>query len=189
VLDARGNSMTRLLITFVAATVLVPWLAIAQGKPSPVEIKKVLDYYYGPTSDAIVLIDSRFCTDVASQGENKNECTARVPAQGIEVGKPVFLWMNFFVPANASDREILVQFKQGGVTRMTRQLTLSGSVRFRTWKKFTLDRPGLWSVKILQDKLGRAEDVASMSLTIREKPVARLDGEQPPVAAGAASPK
>ena len=172
------------LTALVAAIAFLPCLALAQAKPSPAEIKKVLGYYYGSTNDAVVVVDTRLCSDVATQGENKNECTATISSSAIEVGQPSFLWMNFFVPAKAGEQKILVQFNQNGVTRMTRQLTVSGSVRFRTWKKFALDRPGKWSVKILQDKQTGVEELASFVLTSREEGAAFNEKAQPPVSAG-----
>ena len=172
------------LTAFVAAIAFMPCLALAQAKPSPAEIKKVLDYYYGSTSDVVVVVDTRLCSDVATQGENKNECTATISSSAIEVGQPSFLWMNFLVPAKAGEQKILVQFNQNGVTRMTRQFTLSGSIRFRTWKKFALDRPGKWSVKILQDKQTGVEELASFALTSREEGAAFNEKVQPPVSAG-----
>ena len=175
--------MTR-LTAFVVAIAFMPCLALAQAKPSPAEIKKVLEFYYGSTNDTVVVVDTRLCTDVATQGENKNECTATISSNEIEVGQPSFLWMNFFVPAKAGEQKILVQFNQNGVTRMTRQLTLSGSIRFRTWKKFALDRPGKWSVKILQDKQSGGKELASLALTSREEGAAFNEKTQPPVSAG-----
>ncbi len=155
--------MTR-LTAFVVAIACMPCLALAQAKPSSAEIKKVLEYYYGSTSDAVVVVDTRLCSDVATKGERKNECTATISSTAIEVGQPSFLWMNFFIPAKAGEQKILVQFNQNGVTRMTRQLTLSGSIRFRTWKKFALDRPGQWSVKILHDKPEGTTPLHTLSL-------------------------
>ncbi len=175
--------MTR-LTAFVVAITFVPCLALAQAEPSPIEIKKVIEYYYGSTNDAVVVLDTRLCSDVATQGENKNECTTTISSSAIEVGQPSFLWMKFFVPAKAGEQKILVQFNQNGVTRMTRQLTLSGAIRFRTWKKFVLDRPGQWSVKILQDKQSGAKELASFALTSREKGAAFNEKTQPPVSAG-----
>ncbi len=178
--------MTR-LTAFVVAIAFMPCLALAQAKPSPAEIKKVLEYYYGSTNDTVVIVDTRLCSDVATQGENKNECTATISSSAIEVGQPSFLWMNFFVPAKADKQKILVQFNQNGVTRMTRQLTLSRSIRFRTWKKFALDRPGKWSVKILQDNQTGVEELASFALTSREEGAAFNEMAQPPVSAGEAT--
>jgi len=175
--------MTR-LTAFVAAIAFTPCLALAQAQPSPAEIKKVLEYYYGSKDDAVVVVDTRLCSDVATKGENKNECTATVSSSAIEVGQPSFLWMNFFVPSQAGEQKILVQFNQNGVTRMTRQLTLSGSIRFRTWKKFALDRPGKWSVKILQDKQAGVKELASFALTSLEEGAASNQKAQPPVSAG-----
>ncbi len=175
--------MTR-LTAFVVAIACMPCLALAQAKPSSAEIKKVLEYYYGSTSDAVVVVDTRLCSDVATQGEHKNECTATISSTAIEVGQPSFLWINFFVPANAGEQKILVQFNQNGVTRMTRQLTLSGAIRFRAWKKFALDRPGKWSIKILQDKQSGVKELASFALTSREEGAAFNEKAQPPVSAG-----
>ncbi len=176
--------MTR-LTAFVVAIAFMPCMALAQAEPSPAEIKKVLEYYYGTTSDEVVVVDARLCSDVATQGENKNECTTTISSSAIEVGQPSFLWMNFFVPAKAGEQKILVQFNQNGVTRMTRQLTLFGSIRFRAWKKFVVDRPGKWSVKILQDKQSGVKELASIGLTSHEEGAALNEKTQPPVSAGA----
>ncbi len=75
------------------------------------------------------------------------------------------------MPREAGSQKILIQFEHDGVTRMTRQLDISAAIRFRTWKKFALDRPGQWSVRILHDKLDGTTPLHTVSLDARPQMV------------------
>ncbi len=155
-------------VILCALLALCPALAGAASAPTPGEVQKVLDYYYGPSTAPPILIDTRICRDVVREGDRKNECTETIGPQGLEVGEAGYLWLNFIVPRDAGNQKILIQFEHEGVTRLTRQVDVSSAIRFRTWKKFALDRPGTWSVKILHD---RPEGVQKLKdLTLGAKP-------------------
>ena len=150
-------------LAFAGLIVLTPLLA--SGEPTGNEIQKVLDFYYADPPGSPILVEIRVCEDVATKGELKNECQKTLSPQAIEVGKSGYLWMNFMVPREAGDQHLLVQFNHDGVTRLTRQISLTGAIRYRTWKKFELDRPGQWSVKILHDTPQGSAEIEALYLT------------------------
>ncbi len=153
------------ILLLVALITLVPMTTLADAGPTPAEIKKVLDFYYAEAPSSPVLVEIHVCSEVGTEGEHKNECIETVAADAIEVGKADYLWMNFMVPRQAGDQQLLVQFNHDGVTRLTRQISLSGAIRYRTWKKFELDRPGKWSVKILHDTPQGSAEIEALYLT------------------------
>ncbi len=70
---------------------LTPGLAQAGPAPTPGEVQKVLDFYYGPAEAPPILIETRICRDVAKEGEHKNECTEKLGSDAIQVGESGYL--------------------------------------------------------------------------------------------------
>ena len=64
--------------------------------------------------------------------------------------------------------DIIIQFNQRGLTRFTREVSVSGSIRFRTWRLFTLHHAGEWEVKVLHDKGTEVETLRTLTLTVIE---------------------
>ncbi len=156
-------------LAFAGMIVLTPLLA--SGEPTGHEIQKVLDFYYADPPGSPILVEIRVCEDVATQGELKNECQKTLSPQAIEVGKAGYLWINFMVPKGADKAKILIQFDHDGVTRLTRHVDLAGAIRFRTWKKFSLDRPGKWSVKVLHDRADGVKSIGDLELHAKSKKI------------------
>ncbi len=153
------------VLSLASLFVLAPLLAFAGAEPTPAEVKKVLDFYYAQPAGSPVLVETRICSDVSTDGDQKNECSGTIASKAVPVGRPSYLWMNFMVPSGAGSQKILVQFEHDGVTRLTRQVDVSAAIRYRTWKKFELDRPGTWSVKILHD---RPDGIAPINALVLE---------------------
>jgi hypothetical protein len=147
----------KIAVAFLALS-LIPVIALADGKPTPQEVKKVLDYYYRGKGLGPVLSEVRVCRDIQREGDEKNECAGEFGSEPVKKGDSVYLWMAFMVPTGDEAQNIIVQFDNGGVTRMVKNLQASGSLRYRTWLKLTFDKTGPWNVKIVHDK-GDGTDV------------------------------
>lgn len=150
-----------LMSTFLMAS------AQAVELPTTQEVKKVLDFYYNGQGMGVVLIDAKLCRDVHREGDEKNECAGDVTSEAITKGDTVNLWMSFMVPMGDEKQKILVQFDQGGVTRSVKNMTVTGSLRYRTWRKVTLDRVGVWNIKIVHDRDEGAAVLGEVSATVQ----------------------
>ena len=139
----------------------------AMDVPTSSEVKKVLDFYYNGQGAGVVMIDSRVCRDIHREGDQKNECSGEISGQEpVTKGDTVYLWMAFMIPSGDEKQKILVQFENGGVTRMVKNLEVSGSLRFRTWRKLAFDRTGEWTAKIVHDAESGAKELGSKTFTV-----------------------
>lgn len=153
-----------LVVAFLAT--LVPFAANAAGKPTPSEVKKVLDYYYTGKGIGPVLADLKFCRDIEREGDQKNECAGEIGAGPVAKGDSVYVWMAYMVPSGEEAQNIIAQFDNGGITRMVKNLQVTGSLRFRTWLKVTLDKAGPWKVSIVHDKGDGTDMLGGGELTV-----------------------
>lgn len=142
------------------------------GAPNGDEIKKVVSYYYDHASTTPLLVETKLCAEIATEGELKNECLREIEASAIQPDTDAYLWLNFMVPQAAPDQKILIQFDHAGITRQTRESTLQGAIRFRTWKKLRLDRGGKWTIKILHDAADGPSEIDRIDLDLATPPIA-----------------
>jgi len=143
----------------------------AAETPTPAEAKKVFDFYYHGQGQGVVLMETKLCAEIGKQGDTKNECTIDLnnsPAKG----QIANLWMTFLVPKGDKKIAIIIQFEQGGITRMVKNVTLSGSIRFRTWRKVKFNKTGNWTVKIFQEVGDTTKVLKEITLTVQEAPPA-----------------
>jgi len=124
--------------------------AAAMKVPSSEEAKAVVEYYLKGQGQGPVLLEARLCTEVAKSGEEKNECIAEVPAEGIKANSRVMLWQAYLVPQGDTVEDLMVQVKQGDIVRETKDVKVTGSLRNRTWPSVRLSKPGEWTVTILR---------------------------------------
>ena len=136
-------------------------------RPAPHEARNVVDYYFNGQGQGAVLMDYRICSIVAPEGEDKHECREPLEATAVPLGKDVFLWMNFLVPAE-DQAEILVSFARNDRVRKTADVTLKGAIRFRTWKRIPTDKPGKWIVTIVQEMPDQDLELATIEYTVNE---------------------
>ncbi len=169
----------RLALPLLVLLVLAPLPALAEPAPTPVEVQKVLDFYYGPQTASPILVQSLICRDVVAEGEKKNQCSETIAPDALRVGEAGYLWLNFMVPRGAERQQILIQFEHRGTTRMTRQIEVSSAIRYRAWKRFELDRPGQWSVKILHDRSDGVQALDTLKLAAQPPDVAALAPGRP----------
>jgi len=141
-------------------------MAQAATKPAPEEVKRVLEYYYHGQGMGPVLLDAKVCRDVQREGDEKNECAGDVSTEVIKKGESLFLWMAYIVPSGDEPQNIIVQFENGGVTRMVKNLQVTGQLRYRTWLKATFDKAGSWKARIIHDTGSSAVDLGSIAVTV-----------------------
>lgn len=127
------------------------------AKPSPEEAERIIDYYFNGSSDGPLLVSAKVCADVHAEGELKNECTREYIDNKVSVGQSFYLWMKFVVPVDSPPTSLLVQLNYQGITLQTLDVSVAPSIRYRTWKRVTLDKAGTWEVKILHDRGDRLE--------------------------------
>ena len=70
----------------------------------------------------------------------------------LEQGTSYMIWCLFVVPGTDREENLIIQFNHNGITRMTRELTVSSSIRWRTWRSFTLKQNGGWDISVLWEK-------------------------------------
>ena len=145
---------------------LSPALVSAAGKPSPEEVKKVLDYYYTGKGLGPVLSELKICRDIEREGDQKNECAGEISTEPVKKGESVYVWMAYMVPSGDEPQNIIAQFDNGGVTRMVKNLQVTGSLRYRTWLKVAFDKTGTWNVKVVHDKGDGTDMLGTRELTV-----------------------
>jgi hypothetical protein len=145
---------------------LTPMLALADAKPTPEEAKRVLDYYYHGKGMGPVLLETKICHDIQREGDEKNECAGDITAEAVKKGDSVYMWMAYIVPSGDEPQNIIVQFENGGVTRMVKNLQITGQLRYRTWVKVTLDKVGPWKIKIVHDTGSSADPLGTRDVTV-----------------------
>jgi hypothetical protein len=138
-------------------------LIFAQATLSPESAKAFLDFYYNGAGQGIVLADSRICAKV----EN-NQYEGEISAEAIKKDVSNYLWMTFVVPQETAEAKVIIQFNHEGITRLTREATVKGSIRYRTWKSFRLNQAGEWEIKILFDHGDGMQTLKTQLLTVVE---------------------
>lgn len=154
-------------IILIVMIALMPALGIAVERPSSQEAKKVMDYYSHGKGNGAVIVDAVFCTEVAKEGEYKNDCVQSVSTNDIKVGDAVNLWMNFMVPANDT-ADIFITYTRNQRIRHTQKLALKGAFRYRTWKKIVTNKPGKWTIQIYQEVGDEDMDLGILTYNVVE---------------------
>jgi hypothetical protein len=150
--------------------ICLPALILAQDRPTPKEARKVIDYYYNGKGKGAILMDYKLCKSIHEKGPNQYDCKLQITDGKVKKRQEVFLWMNFLVPAG-DKAEILLQFKRKNKVRKALPIVLSGSPRYRTWKKIPTDKTGNWKVSFVQEM----EDV---DLNLGELEYSVVEGSQ-----------
>lgn len=120
----------------------------AQDAPSPQEARRFLDFYYNGQDRGVVLADVRVCTDVPRDGDQAYACVGEVAPDAVQTDQSYYLRMVFVVPQGLEDVPIAVRYIRQGTPRDMDEVTVSGSIRYRTWTVFTLREAGPWQFQI-----------------------------------------
>lgn len=157
----------RKLIIIALVIALIPTLSLAIEKPSSKETKKVMDYYNNGKGNGAVLVDYELCTEMGKDEENKNDCMVSFSGNDIKIGDDVYLWMNFMIPVDDVSEIILTYTRQNRI-RKIQEITLKSAFRYRTWKKIPTDKPGQWTVQILQELEDKDIDLGTLTYMVKE---------------------
>jgi hypothetical protein len=150
-----------MLPLLVAAILVAPLTARADGAPTGDEIKKVLDYYNNGKDSGPVLAELKPCLTVDQKKGSTTiyECTEPVSGK-VKKGTTVNAWMNWLVPKDGKYEDLSVQWIHNGTVRTTQDLALKTPlIGSRTWLASTVQKEGKWEIKILRDgkELGSAK--------------------------------
>uniref|UniRef100_UPI0026EA56CB hypothetical protein n=1 Tax=Thiohalomonas denitrificans TaxID=415747 RepID=UPI0026EA56CB len=175
--------MRSFLLFLLAATFSLS----AAAKPSPESAREVIDFYFNGQEQGIVLVDVKLCADVYSEGESKNECKDELQPNALEKGQSFMLWMAFMVPADMDPQKVTMHFNHKGEDLDVKTASAASSLRYRTWRKVTLDRSGDWTLKISHDN---GSDIELLKeLNIKVQPAAVEVAAQPEPAEVEAQPE
>lgn len=174
--------MRRLLFTlsFALTICTIPFLLAAQDIPTPAEAQKFLEFYYNGKGNGAVLVESKLCKDVHKEGNLKYECKNEIIEFGpltddgtppevfhkINKGDSIYVWMAFLVPVGAEEKIFIQYSKDGSAKRKSRMMKVQGSVRYRTWSKFTPSSAGDWNIDIFLNDEIEPVQLSSFVLTV-----------------------
>lgn len=155
------------LLAMLSLLFFIPLMAQAE-KPSPKEINKVINFYDKGFTQGAILVDMKLCADVHKSGEAKNNCIGELAGNNLTAGEEAFVWVNLLVPTpeDGAKQKLLLQFNHDNLTRTVRQKRVGGSIRYRTWTKIKLDRPGTWSVKALHDNGSKVFELGQLPIKV-----------------------
>ena len=125
--------------------------------------KSFIDFYYNGQGQGVVLADIKLCNEIV-----ENECSGEVSPVALQQGETYMLWMMYVVPQGDAVEDIIVQYNSGGITRKSGQVSVKGSVRYRTWKPFTPNRAGNWDIVVLHDKGDDVQTLKTITTTVNE---------------------
>jgi len=137
------------------------------GKPSPDEVKRVINYYFHGKGTGPVLMETKLCHDIKREGADKNECAGDVTTQALKKGESVYLWMAYMVPEGEETQNIVVLFDKGGVTRNVESLQVSSQLRNRAWLKMSLDKVGPWKLRVVRDTGAGSESLGTLDVAVK----------------------
>ncbi|MEW6430973.1 MAG: hypothetical protein AB1730_05635 [Myxococcota bacterium] len=126
--------------------------AAAPEPPPPAdEIKRVLDYQENGKDRGPALLELVPCTrvDTSKGSETANTCIEPVTGP-VKKGTTVFAWTLWFCPKGGKYEDVMIQFLHEGQVRSTVDITIQGLARTRTWRGYSLTKPGKWEIKILR---------------------------------------
>ena len=152
-------------ILFTALLMCVPALASANEAPDANKVRDVLNYYH--SGSAVTLVEYKLCSGIVKEGEDKNECAEVIEGTSLEKGSKVYLWMNFFVPGDNTEKtNVLVQYKYKGMTKDTSDLTMRQAIRYRTWRLLPTKKTGDWEVSIEQENEAGFTNVDTVAFSV-----------------------
>ena len=165
-ISTTKEEIMRRLIIVLTVILFAFSMASAQERPSPDQVRKVIDYYYHGKGSGAVLMDLQICEKVGlEEGPKKNECLDTFNPGQIPLDGELYLWMNFLIPIDDS-ADIIVTFSRNGKVRKTASVKLAGATRFRTWKRIPTNKAGQWSISILQELEDKDLELGGMQYTV-----------------------
>ncbi|MEM8488444.1 MAG: hypothetical protein AAF564_23045 [Bacteroidota bacterium] len=135
----------------------------AQDKPSTEVAKSFLDFYFKGQGKGVVVADMQVCADVVNAA-----CVDPVDPSLLLVGMKYKIWMAFVVPEGDEVDSLSLQFSKDSETKFSRDLSVKGSIRYRTWRSFNPTAPGIWTVSVLDNREVELEELGKLSLVVSE---------------------
>ena len=139
----------------------------ALAAPTANAIKGVVDHYNSGAE--VILVDYKFCSDVALKGEKKNECVDTLDPATLNKEDKVYLWMTYMVPKK-SNPNILVQFNKSGRTMLSRDIALIASFSARTWIPVPTGKSGAWTIAIDQETGDNFTNISTLTYNVSDVP-------------------
>jgi hypothetical protein len=154
-------------ICFIIVSMLMfPCMINAMERPSPENAKKVIDYYYNGKGNGTILMEYQLCKEIQKEGAGKNTCADDMTDTVIKKGEKVFLWMHYFIPYG-DKINLLAEYKIRNKVRKVTEFTVSGGLRYRTWKQIATKKTGEWSVSIIQELDDKDLEIGNFKYTVK----------------------
>jgi hypothetical protein len=124
-------------------------LSMTAAQPAPEHVKSVFEHYFHGQGKGAVLAEAFLCKKIETlKGDAQNDCLEVASDAGTK-GDKVDVYMTFLVP-KGDEAELMVQAVHNNVVRTTRDVKVNGTtIRYRTWRSFTLEKPGKWEFRIV----------------------------------------
>jgi len=152
-------------ILFTALLMCVPALASANDAPDANKVREVLNYYH--SGSAVTLVEYKLCSGIVKEGEDKNECAEVIEGSSLEKRSKVYLWMNYFVPGDHTEKaNVLLQYKYKGKAMDGTELSMPQSVRYRTWRLLPTRKSGDWQISIEQENENGYSNIDTISYSV-----------------------
>lgn len=166
----------------IALALVLASSAAGAEQPAGDEVRKVMEFYRHGQGQGIVMSETRLCADIVREGENRNECDMDLEATGAAKGQPVYLWMSFMVP-EGDEARVRIDFEQGGTTHYKKDFSVSGSLRYRAWRRMKFPRSGEWTAKVYQDLGDKSVLLGSKTFQVSDAAPAAAAVEKPAASA------
>jgi len=151
-MHTRLLALAALAVTSSAFAQSAEPAAAPVGPPPPAEeIKRVLEYQENGKDRGPALLDVVPCAKVDSTKGSPTSFTCIEPITApVKKGSVVHVWTQWFCPKGGKYEDVSIQSLVDGQVRNTVDVTIEGLARTRTWRTFTLNKPGKWQLKVLQ---------------------------------------
>ncbi len=140
-----------LVLVLLPLSVFAQEAAAPAPPPPPEEIKRVLDYQESGKDRGPALLDVVPCAKVDTTKTSATAFTCVEPITApVKKGTVVNVWTQWFCPKGGKYENITIQSVLDGETRNTADVTIEGLARTRSWRPFTMTKPGKWQFKVRQ---------------------------------------
>jgi hypothetical protein len=126
--------------------------------PSADEIKRVLDYQDNGKERGPALLDLVACMHIDTERGSPTAFTCVEPVTApVKKGTSVMAWTQWFCPKGGKYEDLTVKYLLEGETRTTIDVKVEGFSRTRSWRAYTVTKPGKWQIKVYrgQTELGQ----------------------------------
>ena len=152
--------------SFCAAWAIVP-VALAEDAPiapQPEAIQEVFEYYQRGSS--VVLNQQALCDFIGKNPPHRFECIGSMdPDVPLSRFKEAYFWTTLLTPSGYN-QELEYRFFHNDNLHSTSKITVSPSLRYRTWKFLLTHLSGTWVVQLVEKTIGGENIVASATYIV-----------------------